>query len=112
MPHCVIEYARPIETQLSPSSIVSTVHNAALGSGLFSPAAIKTRAVACEYYLVGGKDAEFIHVTLSILEGRSDEQKSALSVSILEALCALTDDSVALSVDVQDMNKSCYAKRA
>jgi 5-carboxymethyl-2-hydroxymuconate isomerase len=109
MPHCIIEHARTIDSQ----RLMRPVHAGALESGLFSPdgADIKVRAIACDHYLTGGRQADFVHVTLRILSGRTAAQKQALAAKVLGQLAALGLGECALTVEVVDMDRASYAKR-
>ncbi|PSJ40338.1 5-carboxymethyl-2-hydroxymuconate isomerase [Zobellella endophytica] len=110
MPHCIIEYSATLERQLSPAGLVAAVHGGAEDSGLFGAADIKTRAVGYEHHQAGSHKRDFIHVTLKILSGRSQEQRAALSASVLDALQSLGLSDISLTVDVVEMERESYAK--
>lgn len=111
MPHCIIEYSKKLEDQVLLPELVQAVHSGALDSSLFSLAAIKTRAVAYDHYLVGGeKTLDFIHVSVRILSGRTDTQKTLLSSTIFNKLKNLELTSVSLSVEILDIHTESYAK--
>ncbi|WP_375055497.1 5-carboxymethyl-2-hydroxymuconate Delta-isomerase [Zobellella sp. DQSA1] len=111
MPHCVIEYSTTLGRQLSPSALVTAVHQGAFDSGLFEEADIKSRAIGYDYHHNGGARRDFIHVTLKILSGRTPEQKEALSAVVLDALVGLGLKDISLTVEVVDIVRDCYAKR-
>ena len=52
----------------------------------------------------------FIHVTISLLAGRSDETKLALAEMLVGAYREAFPGIEAISVEVQDMNPACYKK--
>lgn len=110
MPHCLVEYAKELEDQVAISALVQAVFQGALSSGLFEASQIKTRAQAFEHYLVADKKAAFVHVTLSILSGRTGEQKAQLSMQVLNQLKSLSLHQASLTVEVRDLDKTCYAK--
>jgi len=110
MPHCTIEYAKPLEQQIHPDKLMSLVYQTTVESGLFEADNIKTRCLAFENYLRGDAVLDFIHVTLRILSGRSIEQKRALSEAVLSVLKELRLPAVSLTVDVREMNRDTYAK--
>lgn len=110
MPHCVIEYARGIEQQVTPQALVSCVQQGAVNSDLFDEESIKTRCLAYEHFKTGTGDMDFVHVTVSILSGRTDYQKSRLASSILQSLSDCTLKNVSITVDVRDINQEVYAK--
>ena len=110
VPHCLIEYAKDVENQVEISKLVEAVFNGAYSSELFDSAQIKTRALAFEHYMVGNRKSDFIHVTLSILSGRTNEQKAQLSMLVLSQLKSLSLQATSLTVDVRDLDRASYAK--
>ena len=111
MPHCVIEYARPLADTCDLNELLRRVHQAAFDSGLFSLDDIKTRALAVDHYLTGDGTGDFVHIDLKILDGRSPEQKRGLSQLVLEAASGYLADRVAsCSVEVSEMERVSYAK--
>ncbi|WP_066015023.1 5-carboxymethyl-2-hydroxymuconate Delta-isomerase [Endozoicomonas atrinae] len=113
MPHCVIEYSRPLEAVVSPQTLMESVHQGAVSSGLFDESAIKVRALPYDHFRVAA-DAEqgmrFIHVTARILSGRSLEQKQGLSDVLLNAIGEIPINNVSVTVEVVDMEREVYAK--
>ncbi len=113
MPHCVIEYSRPLEAVVSPQTLMESVHQGAVSSELFDERAIKVRARPYEHYRVAvGAEQEmrFIHVTARILSGRSLEQKQWLSSILLKALEGIPLRNITITVEVVDMEREVYAK--
>ena len=53
---------------------------------------------------------DFIHVTLKILSGRSIEQKTMLSRSVLGMLEMFVLEKASISVEVVDIERESYAK--
>lgn len=110
MPHCILEYAKPLEAQLNPTKLLQAVYEGAYSSGLFEGPDIKTRAIAYEDYLTGTDKKAFIHVTVKILNGRTDEQKQKLSSTVIKRLTALKLSDTSLTVEIVDMESYSYAK--
>lgn len=110
MPHCIIEYAKPLEAQLNPITLVKAVYEGAYNSELFEGPDIKTRAIAYDEYLTGADKTAFIHVVVKILKGRTDEQKLKLSSEIIKKLTALALSEISITVEIVDMEKDSYAK--
>jgi 5-carboxymethyl-2-hydroxymuconate isomerase len=52
-----------------------------------------------------------VHVALHLLSGRSDEQKSMLSESVLARIEPLLPQVVSVSVEVYDIHRESYRKR-
>lgn len=114
MPHLVIEYAQQLEDTVSIATLVKNGQQAMNGSGLFNASAIKTRAVPYRDYALGNDESGnkmFIHAEVRILEGRTIEQKEALSAAIFNSLCESAPDVPEISVEVRDMQKASYSKR-
>ena len=87
--------------------------------GGFAIEGCKARALAFDKYFVGTlkqDSSSFIHVTLKILSGRSQEIKKMLSdkimIYILKFVSELKLDSkyCDVSVDIADMERETYSK--
>jgi len=111
MPHFVIEYSRSIENTVDINKIMEVVFSAACQSGVMQPDDIKIRAIPFDYFKLSKKDDTFIHLTVSLLEGRSDENKEALAILVREKLSDELKDVNSISIDVRDMNAIAYKKR-
>ncbi|WP_076415377.1 5-carboxymethyl-2-hydroxymuconate Delta-isomerase [Shewanella sp. UCD-KL12] len=112
MPHCTIEYASPLAKLIDIAELVNDTHKGAIASGLFEPKAVKTRAHCCEQFFVGEECTNlFVHITISIMPGRSDEQKAGLLKSVAEQLTRLTTHVQSLTIEVRDINQQHYFKQ-
>ncbi|MEW6992575.1 5-carboxymethyl-2-hydroxymuconate Delta-isomerase [Colwelliaceae bacterium 6441] len=109
MPHCIIEHSSSIE----PVDLNKKVFLGALESNLFEPNGgdIKVRSIAYEHYLTGSSKGSFIHVTLRILSGRSEQDKLLLSNSVMSKLKSIQLASASLTVEVVDIDRNSYAKQ-
>ena len=90
---------------------MDSVYEAAVASGVMNPQDIKIRALAYDAFRFEGNIRTFIHVTVSLLAGRSDTQKEHLALLLRESLgrsCANVDS---ISIDIRDMNPVAYKKR-
>ena len=110
MPHCIIEYSKDLENLVKPLTLINAVHQGAVASKLFDESHIKSRTHPYEYYKTGVSDNAFIHVTASILSGRTIEQKVELSGKILAQLKMLQLPSVVMTVEICDIETESYAK--
>ncbi|MBQ0785337.1 MAG: 5-carboxymethyl-2-hydroxymuconate Delta-isomerase [Amphritea sp.] len=110
MPHCILEYAKPLEAQLNPTKLVQAVYEGAYSTGLFEGPDIKTRAIAYQEYLTGADKTAFIHVTVKLLKGRTDEQKQRLSSTVIKRLISLQLSDISITVEIVDMESNSYAK--
>lgn len=111
MPHCVVEYASSLRSEVEPKSILNAVYQGALRSSLFEPSDIKVRAVAYDDHQAGDIELNFIHVSMKILDGRSTEQKHKLSNLVLDELRLFGLANISLTVEVYDIERATYAKQ-
>lgn len=111
MPHFIIECSKNITEQKPAKEIIREVQDTAESSGLFAKGDIKVRINSYEHYLVGGTDADFIHVFGNIMEGRSEAQKNELSRSIVSKLKSMFPDVPILSMNVRDFEKAGYCNK-
>jgi len=112
MPHATIEYSANLSGHTHCATLVPTVHERMIASGLFNAADVKTRAYATQDFHVGEKGAagSFIHVRIELMEGRTPQQRQALTTSIRDAVQALIPQADQLSVDIRDMGRETYRK--
>jgi 5-carboxymethyl-2-hydroxymuconate isomerase len=111
MPHFVIEYAREVEQQIVLSDLLEITHQVGTSSVLMSPKDVKVRARPYDYYKMAGAEDTFVHTTIFLLEGRTDEQKEKLSNTLRSEQVKLVAGVTTISVDIRDMNDVTYKKR-
>ena len=102
MPHLIIEYAQPLEKEISIQKLTETAFDGAVASELFTPANIKSRSHPVEAYWIGGAKQNFIHVNVKLLPGRTEEQKTMLSQKVFDAIKDFAGN-VKTSVEVHDL---------
>lgn len=83
MPHVIIEYSANIEAELDLPRLMELVRDAALGTGLYAPEALRIRCARRDHYLLADGDPRngFLHVTYRIRKGRDDETRRAFGES-------------------------------
>ena len=108
MPHCIVEHSASLDSEL----ILPLVFSGAMKSELFEidGSDIKVRAITYHSYLTGPEKADFIHVVLKILSGRTAEQKKMLSTLVLAQLQTLKLHTCSLTVEVMDIERASYSK--
>lgn len=111
MPHCVIEYSSDVAEQVDIDDLVGAVHDGAFSSGLFPEYDIKTRALGYHHHRTGATKDSFVHVSLHLLSGRDDAQKSDLSDKVLASIEPLLSGVVSVGVEIVDMHRASYRKR-
>lgn len=87
-------------------------------TGLFEAKAIKSRIHKDEVFVIGDNDDSqgYIHAQLSVLSGRTEEQKQHLTQILLQALLSFKDYeaytlSVQVCAEILEMPKNQYAKQ-
>lgn len=104
MPHCIIEYAKPLETHVAPDELVRCVFQAVSTSPLFDAKNVRVRALAYEHYQLGEASPYFLHVTIRLLQGRDDAQKTQLTQRVTQALQALNISDIMLSCECVEIH--------
>jgi len=105
MPHFVVDCSKSVFSTHDGDTITKKVHLAAISTGLFSEANVQIRITPFDHYLKGNEKQEFIHVFASILEGRTPEQKLALSKAVVTELADIFPDIPHIGVDIRDIQK-------
>lgn len=111
MPHQIVEYSANLEGVIDVRALVDCLHAAALETGIFPLAGLRTRAVRRDVYRIadGHPDNAFVHVLLRIRYGRSLADRERAADEISKALFAFLDDvsasrPLAISLDIQDID--------
>lgn len=118
MPHIHVEYSDNLNN-VEPQKVLVALNTALFESGHVSSALdIKSRAVCQHDWLVGieqDKTQAYIHIKLSLLNGRSLDTQAEISAQLLEALQQVIPEqqgmSVQMCVEVLEMNKASYSKQ-
>ncbi|MCL2919581.1 5-carboxymethyl-2-hydroxymuconate Delta-isomerase [Shewanella litorisediminis] len=111
MPHCIIDFSANVPGYDVAEGLTRACHSAMVASGLFEPASIKTRAHQAEAAKTGEGDDSFIHVNISIMPGRSSEQKRALMDAIAVAIDGVEIQASSLTMEVRELEKAHYFKK-
>lgn len=111
MPHIIIEYTRDVEDKTNIQQLVQEAFEGARESGLFTPAAIKARAIPIDHYWTGGMKSPAVCTEVKLLPGRTPEMKKDLSQQVFDRLAAKLDETIALSVEISDLDGDSYLKR-
>ncbi|HVZ12916.1 MAG TPA: hypothetical protein VG894_00500 [Bauldia sp.] len=118
MPHITIEYSANVEKDVDVRSLVHAIHLAAIESGVFELAAIRTRATRREIYEIadGDPDNAFIHVDVNLAPGRGAEVRRGVAQAMLDTLGKATEavaarSGLALSVEVRQIDNATAQRR-
>ncbi|KVP08457.1 5-carboxymethyl-2-hydroxymuconate Delta-isomerase [Burkholderia ubonensis] len=89
MPHIVVEYTANIRDDARIPALLRTINATLIAQGgVFPTSGIRSRAIELHDYCVadGAGDDAFVHVTLKIGAGRSDEVKKAACDALFDAI--------------------------
>ena len=111
MPHFVIEYSRDLEKSYDIPKVMQIAYDTGVASGEVQAADIKVRAQPYDYFRILNPSDSFLHVTVFLLDGRTDEQKEHISLLLLQNLVEYLQAVTSVSVDIRDMNRVAYKKR-
>lgn len=112
MPHFVLDCSNNIIKLKSPEEIIQKVYDTADSSGLFAKGDIKVRINPFEYFTVGNKKDDFIHIFANIMEGRTKEQKKQLSQSIVYELKQMFPSVPIISINIRDFEAETYCNKS
>jgi len=117
MPHCILEYSANLPERPDLQTLFQQLHEVLMASGQFTLDDIQSRAIRHEEFRIGDGDPRrtFVTMNLSLLAGRSDEVKAALSRSVLELLerafaRTLAETICSLTVHVSELHRPSYQK--
>jgi 5-carboxymethyl-2-hydroxymuconate isomerase len=116
VPHLVLEYTANVTQEVDWSALFSRLHRAVAAAG--APlAGCKSRAVRHEDYFVadGRPGGAFVHLTVGLLSGRTDEAKAAIAGACLQLLVeeyrpSLDSLDLQITVELRDLHRESYQK--
>lgn len=118
MPHQIVEYSANLEGVIDMDGLLERLHGAALATGIFPLAGLRTRAVRRDRYRIadGHPDNAFVHVSLRIRYGRSLADRERAADEISQALFGFLEDvsaarPLAISLDIQDIDAHTNRKQ-
>lgn len=112
MPHFIVEFSNNLpENALDIPTLLEALTATAVNTGLFPEAGIRARAYRADYQHVGAGDAAngFVHVAMSVGQGRSEQDRQRAGELIFEALKThtaplLETQKIALSFEMREIN--------
>lgn len=111
MPHFILDCSTDILQTQPEQTILQQVHHVANASGLFVESDIKVRVNPYDTYIVGNKKQSFIHLFCHIMQGRTTEQKAALSRAVVSKLCELFPNVDNIAMNISDFEKATYCNK-
>ena len=112
MPHFVVDCSQGILQIHDEASIIARLHRVAISSGLFEEADIKVRTRPFGTYSVGGRQEDFIHTFAWIMQGRTVEQRAALSKAIVSELAGMFPMLPRIAANIAEFEQTTYFNRA
>lgn len=113
MPHFLLHTTSETISQEREDEFLYAIHEEAVASGLFAEGDIKVRIERFGRSMVGGEiNAPFAHVFGYIMQGRTTEQKAALSRSIVSRLNEMLPEVQAIAMNVDDFEAATYCNKA
>jgi|TARA_B110000908_G_scaffold162306_1_gene207599 5-carboxymethyl-2-hydroxymuconate isomerase len=87
MPHITLEYSPNLDAVLDMHGLCVALKNAAAKTGVFPPAGIRVRAIACTHVVIadGAPQHSFIDIHVRLRAGRTAEAKTATTDAIFVA---------------------------
>lgn len=111
MPHIIVEYSANLDGSLDVQRLVHDLHQVVADSGVAEIAAIRTRAKRRDVYRVADGDPKnaFVHVTMRLRIGRSEEQRTQLADALLAATDrnlqrAYATHAIAIAVEMEEID--------
>ncbi len=111
MPHFIIEHANALKADRDSNDALKIVLECGASMDFIKRDDIKTRLLPYSHFLAGDGRTSFMHVTVFLLEGRSDAMKETLSIALRDVLDKRFPHVQSISIDIRDMNPVCYKKR-
>lgn len=116
MPHLIIEYTDNLKAEGNIPALLDKMADVLRAHGdVFPVGGIRVRAVVLHDYVVadGQADDAFVHATLKIGSGRSEDEKEAIGTALFETLkthfAALFDQRfLALSMELYEFPRPTY----
>jgi 5-carboxymethyl-2-hydroxymuconate isomerase len=112
MPHFVVDCSQELLRIHSEESILARLHRVANASGLFEESDIKVRIRPYAVHAVGGGRDDFVHVFAWIMQGRSVEQRAALSKAIVGELAEMFPQLPRIAANIAEFEQATYFHRA
>ena len=108
MPHIIFECSEELLSARSAKEVIQSVHKTVFASNLFNEGDIKIRVQRYRDYSVGGQREAFIHLSATIMPGRTIEQRAQLSRSVVENLTKIFIDVKHITMSINEFDKSVF----
>ena len=117
MPHLIVEYSANLDDQIDIQKLIEAVHQAALRTGVFEVAAVRTRAERRDYYVIadGHEDNAFVAISVGwrravpAKHGKGWGRKYSMRPANLEKVYERTP--LAISPEVQEIDNTAAFRK-
>ncbi|MCP4922446.1 MAG: hypothetical protein GY915_00235 [bacterium] len=116
MPHIIVEYAAPLEEIVLKENFKTEFIQKLLDHSDFDPSHLKYRSLKYSDYSCPSAEI-FIHITLKMLQGRTEQQRidvSRVTIEYLKKTFAsfldLQKTHIECTVEIQELEKNTYGK--
>jgi 5-carboxymethyl-2-hydroxymuconate isomerase len=113
MPHLTLEYTDNLDFAVQP--LLSRLHSELVASGAINLKGIRSRVIRHSEYRIadGNPEYAFVHINLSIREGRPLETQQDIAQRMMAALKEIfgyrfDDGYLSLSVDIKELRAGIY----
>jgi 5-carboxymethyl-2-hydroxymuconate isomerase len=117
--HIVIEHSSNLRRQLNLPRFVEAIRQAALATGMFPLAGMRTRAYECDPYRNAGRhpDNTFVHLSVNVGEGRDHATRRQACEDIFAAACEQlrevhAREPLGISVEMQERDPDVSLKQS
>lgn len=107
MPHLVVECSENVLTMKSPDEMVGSIYKTATATDGF-PNNVMVRIIPFQHYTTIGSKDDFIFICAHILEGRTLEQKQALSKNIIKMLKNMFPEIPKISMIIREFERASF----
>ncbi len=107
-----MEYSNSAEERLNIQGLLEDLHQVVIDCDLFLTKDVKSRAIRIDYWFIGDKEdmADFIHLTVELLAGRTEEQRKQLSGELIRVLAEQASHISSLTINVREMDNESFQK--
>ena len=110
MPHFIIEHGNALANVTDRQAALAVAAECGAACGFIQPEDIKVRLRACDDFLALDRRQSFIHITVRMLQGRSDDQKTALAIALRDGFGQRFPEVESISIEICDMHAESYKK--
>jgi 5-carboxymethyl-2-hydroxymuconate isomerase len=119
VPHLVLEHSANVPDEPDLGNVLRRLHEAMTTTGPFDLANVKSRVVRHERFRVadGSPDRAFVHLTVSVLDGREAAALRGTAEALLAVLGeafprARAERRCDVTVEIREMRRELYFKAA